>query len=268
MVVAESLRRRLLGTALLVLRHSSALSQLSGPPHGLILLYGPPGTGKSTLCQGLAQEAASALSTRGATTLVEIDPHAFPSELLGESQRTVRRLFAETLPEIGARRPHMIVIIDEVEAFAVRRSSASLDANPVDVHRATDAVLAGLDHLRATTPRVLLLCTTNFPSGIDEAFLSRTDLVVHTELPGPDALAAIIRSTLAELAVLWPELRPLAEDASLHSELAAITAGIDGRRARKLALSALGDDPRVALDPTTLGRDDLVRAAEELLTRP
>jgi hypothetical protein len=37
------------------------------------------------------------------------------------------------------------VLIDEVESFAVARSAASFAANPVDVHRATDAVLAGID---------------------------------------------------------------------------------------------------------------------------
>jgi SpoVK/Ycf46/Vps4 family AAA+-type ATPase len=266
MVVPDSLRERLLGTALLVLRHAPALAQLSGPPHGLVLLSGPPGTGKSTLCQGLAQEAALALSTRGATTLVEVDPHSFPSELLGESQRAISRLFSDTLPEIAARRPHTVVIIDEVEAFAVRRSAASFEANPVDVHRATDAVLAGLDLLRRTSPRVLVLCTSNFPAGIDEAFLSRSDLVVHTELPDLPALTAIIRSTMAEVAVLWPGIRPLASDSALHEELAAITLGIDGRRARKLALHALSVRPELALDPELLVRDDLVRAAKEIVT--
>ena len=36
------------------------------------------------------------------------------------------------------------MLIDEVESFAVRRSLASFETNPVDVQRATDAVLAGL----------------------------------------------------------------------------------------------------------------------------
>ncbi len=265
MVVPDGLRERLLGTALLSLRHAPSLAQLSGPPHGLVLLTGPPGTGKSTLCQGLAQETAQALSKRGATTLVEVDPHAFPSELLGESQRAIGDLFSDTLPEIAARRPHTIVIIDEVEAFAVRRSAASFEANPVDVHRATDAVLAGLDMLRRTSPRVLLLCTSNFPAGIDEAFLSRTDLVVRTELPDRAALAAIIRSALSELAVAWPGLGSLASDAALQDELAAITLGIDGRRARKLVLTALGTRPELALEPEALGRDDLLRAAHEIV---
>jgi AAA+ superfamily predicted ATPase len=261
-IVPPGTKERLLGTALLVLRHGRALGTLSGPPHGLIVLSGPPGTGKTTLCQGLAQAAATAVAKRGATTFVEIDPHAFPSEMLGESQRAVRRLFAETLPELAARRPHTIVLVDEVEALAVRRSTASFQTNPVDVHRATDAVLGGLDSLRAECPHLVLLATTNFAAAVDEAVLSRADLVLTLDLPGPDVLARIVRSSLAELATLWPALRPLASDAALHAKLAARCAGFDGRRTRKTILAAVAQRPDLAEDPSSLSDVDLYAAVE------
>jgi SpoVK/Ycf46/Vps4 family AAA+-type ATPase len=261
-IVPQAAKDRLLGSALLVLRHGRALQALSGPPHGVIVLAGPPGTGKTTLCQGLAQVAAMAVSRRGATTLVEIDPHEFPSEMLGESQRAVRRLFAETLPELAARRPHTVVLVDEIEALAVRRSTASFETNPVDVHRATDAVLDGLDALRRACPHLLLLCTTNFLAAVDEAFLSRADLVLRTALPDEDVVAQILRSSLVELATQWPELEPLAADDSLHVKLAARCRGIDGRRARKLVLSALASRPDLAQEPSRLSADDLVAAID------
>jgi pachytene checkpoint protein 2 len=261
-IVPPAIKERLLGTAVLVLRHGRALRSLSGPPHGLIVLAGPPGTGKTTLCQGLAQAAAMAVSRRGATTFVEVDPHSFPSEMLGESQRAVRRLFTETLPELAARRPHTVVLVDEVEALAVRRSTASFDTNPVDVHRATDAVLAGLDGLRAACPHVLLLATTNFTTAVDEAFLSRADLMVSLGLPDAEVLGQIIRSSLAELAVLWPPLRHLAEDEMLHAKLAGGCAGFDGRQARKVVLAAVAQRPELAEDPARLTAEDLLTAVE------
>lgn len=261
-IVPPETKQRLLGTALLVLQHGRALQSLSGPPHGLVVLAGPPGTGKTTLCQGLAQSAALAVARRGATTFVEIDPHAFPSEMLGESQRAVRRLFTETLPELAARRPHTVVLVDEVEALAVRRTTASFETNPVDVHRATDAVLAGLDALRAACPHVLLLATTNFLAAVDEAFLSRADLVLELGLPDEEVLARILRSSLAELRIQWPALRALADDDELIAKLAGRCAGFDGRRARKLVLSALAQRPELATDPERLAADDLLAVVE------
>jgi len=261
-IVPPGTKERLLGTAVLVLRHGRALRQLAGPPHGLVVLAGPPGTGKTTLCQGLAQVAAMAVAKRGATTFVEVDPHAFPSEMLGESQRAVRRLFTDTLPELAARRPHTVVLVDEVEALAVRRSSASFEANPVDVHRATDAVLDGLDALRAACPHVLLLATTNFAQGVDEAFLSRADLVLRLDLPDTEVLARIIAASLDELAVLWPPLRTLAADDALHAKLAGMSAGFDGRRMRKTVLAAVAQRPELAEHPESLRAEDLCAAVE------
>ncbi len=40
-----------------------------------------------------------------------------------------------------------IVLLDEVETLAVSRQKLSFDANPADVHRATDALLSGMDRL-------------------------------------------------------------------------------------------------------------------------
>ena len=109
-VTPPGVKERLLGTASLIMRHGRRLATLPGPPSGLIVLAGPTGTGKTTLAQGLAQAAALAVADRGATTFVEIDPHAMPSEMLGESQRTVVRLLRDVVPELARDRPHLVVL--------------------------------------------------------------------------------------------------------------------------------------------------------------
>jgi pachytene checkpoint protein 2 len=260
-IVPAGVKERLLSQALVTLKHGRKLSQLAGLPHGLIVLAGPPGTGKTTLARGLAQVAALALAREGATTLLEINPHAFPSDMLGESQRNIMRLLQDTIPEIAARRPHTVVLVDEVESFAVRRTTASFETNPVDVHRATDAVMLGIDEIARKLPSVLFVTTTNFIDAIDDAFLSRADLVMHFALPNPETIASILRHSLAELAVQFPALKKPTEAQVM--ELAKMCEGWNGRQVRKLILAAIAQRLEVAKDPALLSFDDLHEAARK-----
>jgi SpoVK/Ycf46/Vps4 family AAA+-type ATPase len=262
-VVPPGTKERLLGTALLPLLHASRLAAMPSPPSGLIILAGPTGTGKTTLARGLAQAAALAVADRGATTFIEVDPHALPSEMLGESQRNVTRLLRDVIPELARGRPHAVVLIDEVDSFAVRRDLASFETNPVDVQRATDAVLTGIEQLIAALPGVVVITTTNLLPAVDGAFISRCDLVLELGLPGLAARVEIVGAALADLALRWPALRALADDPELHAELAYRTGGWDGRRLRKLPLRALGADPALARDPAGLGAGHLLAVAKE-----
>lgn len=262
-VVEDKVKSQLLAHALLSLAHQKELKKLSGAMQRLVILSGPPGTGKTTLSVGLAEVVAQTLAEKGDTCLVEVNPHALPSEMLGESQRNVARLLDNSLPELSLRYRHVIVLIDEVESFAVRRSSASFEANPIDVHRASDAVLEGMDRLMRRCPNVLVVATTNFPSAIDEAFTSRADLVISVAVPSLEAATSIIGMSLAELASIWIDLSPLASDNKLHYQLAKACAGWDGRQIRRLPFRALANSSELALNPGKLSAKDLFRAVEE-----
>ncbi|HEY4999459.1 MAG TPA: hypothetical protein VII36_09955, partial [Usitatibacter sp.] len=147
--------------------------------------------------------------------------------------------------------------------FAVNRASASFEANPVDVHRATDAVLLGIDEVAKKLPSVLFVTTTNFIEAVDSAFLSRADLVMRFSLPDTATIAKILESAIGELAVQWPAVLPLAKDTGRIAELAAMCEGWDGRRVRKLVLAALAQRLEVARDPSQLTWADFLSAARK-----
>ncbi len=253
--IAQTVRERLTAQALLALTVRQKLPFEIAPLHGLIVLSGPPGNGKTTLARGLANEVARALNPKGAT-FIQIDPHALASSALGRSQKEVTKLFQQTIPELASHGP-VIVLLDEVETLVADRQQLSLEANPVDVHRATDAALAGLDLLTRQHQNVLLIATTNVPKLLDGALLSRADLIEEIGPPDRSAREEIIKEVLKHLAQQWSELGHLAKNVK---EFVESSDGLDGRRLRKAFIAAIASSIETARDPNKLKASHVVAA--------
>jgi SpoVK/Ycf46/Vps4 family AAA+-type ATPase len=257
-ILPDEQKDRLLANAVLNFTARAALQKELLPVHGVILLVGPPGTGKTSIARALASRTAKVLETD--MQYFEIDPHALASAALGQSQKLVTKLLSGFISEQAGAGP-CIVLLDEVEALATDRRKLSLEANPVDVHRATDAVLTQLDQLAGRHPGLLFLATSNFAGAIDGAFVSRADLVEAVELPDETACGRILIDTLSRIRAAIPAVRDLTRDPDVKKAIKA-SVGLDGRQIRKAVTSALAHDKSVATNPKLLTAAHVLAAIE------
>ena len=239
-IIEPKTKERLLSQAVLNFTLRPRVNRATIPLHGIILLVGTPGTGKTSLARGLAARVAASLPSVGPFFYIEVEPHALASSALGKSQKAVTDLLGTTIAERAAIGP-LVVLLDEVETLATDRSKLSLEANPIDVHRATDAVLAQLDHLAAQYSNLLFIATSNFPQAIDAAFLSRADLIQTIDMPGPDACRKILESTITELSKEFPQVVNILSKPEFIQVVEACN-GLDGRQIRKLFATACSFD--------------------------
>jgi len=240
-------RERLLAQSFLALQLRQQFPFERMPVHGLIVLAGQPGTGKTTLARGLANQVASFLKETK-TNFIQIDPHALNSSSMGRTQKEVAKLFGQTIPEHTVDGP-CIVLLDEVETLAPDRRRLSFETNPADVHRATDAALAGIDILTRNHRQVLLIATTNFPEAVDRALMSRADWIEKMELPTAEHRAEIICEVLDQLATVWPRVADLKPHVGAFVEA---SEGFDGRKLRKAIIAAAASTIETARDPNQL----------------
>lgn len=258
-IVPDELKERLLSQAILEFTLRGKTDPVSIPLHGIMLLVGPPGTGKTSLARGLANRVAESFKGQS-FQFVAVEPHALASSGLGKSQQAVRDLLQSRIAEHADAGP-LIVLLDEVETLSPDRKKMSMESNPIDVHRATDAVLASVDYLASKYPHLLFIATSNFTEAVDEAFLSRADLIEIIGLPTEPAIREIVTDTLQALAKASPSILSILKDPKFTSLIKACV-GLDGRQIRKAILAACASKKEVALDTNLLAIDMIEQSVQ------
>jgi hypothetical protein len=165
-----------------------------------VLLFGPTGTGKSTLCQSIAQKMSIRISTYySSTRMIQIKAASLLSKYFSESAKIVDDI-CTSLARLCTDEPNEFncILIDEVESLTMSRKSGSLHGESQDTLRATNALLTGLDRLKAF-PNIIFLCTSNMPELMDSAFLNRCSLQIAIEPPTMESRYSILRQELQRL---------------------------------------------------------------------
>ena len=150
-----------------------------------LLLSGPPGTGKTLL----ARELAKQLGASSDTIKVVNGPEVF-SKYVGEPERNVRELFADSLEEwevAGDKSRLHVIILDELDAIAKSRSGGDGDGSSTR-DSVVNQLLAMMDGVQERS-NFIVIGLTNRKDLIDSALLRPGRLEVHIQLALPDAAA-------------------------------------------------------------------------------
>ncbi len=239
--------------------HAAHLDRTATAVNRLAVVEGPPGTGKTTLARNLASPLGKVCTAD--VRVIEFAAHEAMSGEHGRTQRDVHRVLTEVIPELAGD-DFTVLVVDEVESLAIHRGSVSLQANPVDVHRTTDAVLTALDLLADLCPNVVTVVTTNFPDLVDAALRSRADVTITVPLPAPEAIIEILQSTLRAWAEQYPGLKAVVDDRSIRTVAKELSSsGTDARQTRKFVLDVLSSNLSTAADPGSLTAGALLAAA-------
>ena len=196
-------------------------------PTGLALAFnfaGPPGTGK-TIC---AEAIANALGRR----LLVVRYAEVESLWMGQTPKNVSAVFRRACED------NAVLLFDEADAIAARRSSSSLDHGFLrESNTVVNVLLKELETFNG-----VVIFATNLAANFDPAFERRIRTQVLFEVPGVGEREQIWRVQM------HPRLTPLAPDVSFRELAERYTAtGGDIRNAvLKAAMAAASENGRDA----------------------
>jgi SpoVK/Ycf46/Vps4 family AAA+-type ATPase len=221
---------------------------------------GPPGCGKTTGVKGICNEAAKKLNGERCF-FAELKFPSLCSHNYGESIKLIANAF-KYIEELASADCIVFNLFDEIESILTNRALTLSDANPVDAFRGVNEVLKWIDELSLNYPKVFCFGTSNLLSGVDEAFVDRTDRTFYIGFPNCSARAYILKDLCETLNKSLSS--SLDTSCDQFRELVHVTDGFSGRKLRKLPADAISSSDELSKEPSKIRLDDLVRAAQNL----
>lgn len=214
-------------------------------PARRLLLCGPSGCGKTASAEALAAELAIPM------LYVRFD--SVVSSLLGETAANLRKVFDY------AARGQWVIFFDEFDAIGRSRDDATEHG---EIKRVVNSFLQLLDGFSG---RSVIIAATNFEQALDPAIWRRFDEVLRLDLPGKDALQALISKRLRPLRSTKKQLEMLVAKLEGASFADAERVCLDARKSCALdgSSSLRPNDLEVALERFVYRRDVLKQAAPD-----
>ena len=157
-----------------------------------LLLAGPPGTGKTLFASALAKSCGIPLIVSSYA-----DWQASGTGHLGDVMTALRACFAGAKSAAQKSGVGAVLLLDEIDSIPSRASTARNDH--ADWWTSIQNALLTLTEQKSPSRTgVILIAATNFADRLDPAFTrsGRLDRKIMLALPGPDDLAAMLRTHL------------------------------------------------------------------------
>lgn len=177
-------------------RHAELYRHYGEKPTKGVLLYGPPGCGKTMFGKAAASVLAQ-LHGAKAASFMSIKAPELQSGWVGETERTIRDIFAYARAYKALHGHPLVVFIDEADAILPSREGRATWFQASNVA----TFLTEMDGIEDSGALVIL--ATNRPEAIDAAILrdGRIDRKIRVERPDHKAAAAILGRALAGIPV-------------------------------------------------------------------
>lgn len=178
----------------------------------LFVFAGDVGTGKTALAETFGHALAKAEGIE--VTLMRLSLNARGSGRVGEMTSLIARAFREVGD--AAVRPRdsekpssaVVLLVDEADALAQSRELAQMHHED---RAGVNALIRGVDHLKADRLPVLVVMCTNRPSAVDPAIQRRAAAIFTFGRPNDEQRAAVLRGALGGADISAPDLARIVE---------------------------------------------------------